>query len=168
MALGTHQHGAYRGKTGAKQQASQKDNFASQRLIDLIDSRGFADKDYIRTLIWRELLASPLKWAKSMFLYWFENNWRCLEKRAAQKKKASKRKNAVQREVDAMLRNWRTASLYSLLTPLGKLLGDLTGAECLALGSWFVAIGDVIEPSAIVREQLSEGQLRELLKKLDI
>lgn len=55
--------------------------------------------------------------------------------------------------------------LMEMVTPSGKALGDCTGAECLAYGGFFGAIGKSIKKDQTVRDALSTNDLAAIAKK---
>lgn len=53
--------------------------------------------------------------------------------------------------------------LMSMATPLGKPLSECTGAECMALGGWYVAIGAMTGEENTVGVVLTENDLQAAL-----
>jgi hypothetical protein len=56
-------------------------------------------------------------------------------------------------------------NLLEFLTPLGKPLGDCTGAECLHMEGFFGRVGRSIPANGRVREYLNNNELRDMIRQ---
>jgi hypothetical protein len=55
--------------------------------------------------------------------------------------------------------------LMSFPTPADKVLGECTGGECLSFGGWYINVGRKVGQKKLVKDTLSEDELRDLWKK---
>lgn len=75
------------------------------------------------------------------------------------REEASARSASVFAEMKAKV---RAVVLLDLPTPGGKLLRELTGAECVKAGGFYAAVGNAIKPTQVVDKHLTENDLQNI------
>lgn len=79
--------------------------------------------------------------------------------------KKQRDKSRRERKAREKIKGKLIKGVLNLVVPNGKHLGDCTGAECMSFGGWFVRVAEKVGPKRLVRDVLSEKQLRELYNK---
>lgn len=93
-----------------------------------------------------------------------EGEKRRAELEAARLAEIQKNSSASKPAAIKLLQRYSNIVLMSLMTPVGKKLGDLTGVECAALGGWYETVGTMAGSSKIA-EALTENDLQTALDR---
>lgn len=177
------------GKTGASKQSWRKHN-ARALLHKMMDE---AKDPHDGKVLFKDFLAVVLPRAVrdafeneedelrlvAIIEYWFTNNHDSMvslyprpgdEKRKAAAQKARIEKQEKIREaVRERIEEKAEALLLEWITPNGKAVGDCTGAEIRQFGNkvapWLAKIATRVKPSEIVRNVLSEADVRKMWGK---
>lgn len=84
-----------------------------------------------------------------------------LKKKAADRQRASAQEEAAVEKAKALIGE----RLLAMATPLGKPLRECTGAECVELGGYFMAIGNAVGATEIVGEKLTADAIAKLIER---
>jgi hypothetical protein len=156
------------GITGAKRQSWRKAN-PRDILKRLLDADTELSEDEARNECW-EKIHKDEGLLRSVYDYWFDNNYRSLVKPAPTPGAAQRRKaavDAIAQNIGAQIEQKIEArvkiALLDMTLPTGKALRHSTREELTELGGWAARVAEKLAPSQTVAEAgLSEAQLREL------
>jgi hypothetical protein len=124
-----------------------------------------ASKEDIRDLCWTAFWESEdsENLMKSVFKYWFANNYVSLRPLTPAEREARKAQRQVEIE---QAKTTIKQNLLDLVLPNGKRLRDCTGRDCTRLskkiGPWLMRIAEKVKPNEIVGKVLTEAQVQSL------
>jgi hypothetical protein len=162
------------GKYGAKRQSLQEAN-PRDILYKLIVTSPDNDEDKIMEECWHKVRRNtPL--VRTIFEYWFVNNFRQLTKtdetpeaKAARLDLVKKTAALGKKQIDKIIESRATIKLLSMIMPTGKTLAASSREELLAMGGWTQRVAAQMQPGQTVAAAgLTEKALRQLYEKNNV
>lgn len=157
----------HKGVYGAKVQSWKKAN-PRDILRRLIEQNPGHDEVALERLCWQTIKDDPESpdLMKTIFSYWFANNWRSLvDERYTpaqrQEKRQAKAKAAVAREVVVTkVATKMVERIMDMAMPNGKSMSECTFGYVGKLGGGFTRIAKLGKPNQIVGKVLDEAKIR--------
>jgi len=143
------------GKTGAKKQTWLKN--PRELLAKIVRENPHISDDDLFEIFYDKIKSFP-SMIETCIQYWFVNNLRSLRTRTFERKKIDPK---LAEEVEEQI----IINLLDVVLPNGKKLRDSTGLECKRAGSWYTRIGERIGDGNIVKDVLTNDDLRKIYQE---
>jgi hypothetical protein len=155
------------GVTGAKRQSWRRAN-PRDVLKRLLDKESEISEDEARNECW-EIMNKDRSQMRSVYDYWFDNNYRSLVK-PVDAGVVRRRRAAVQavaqevgKQIEQKIEERVKIVLLDMMLPSGKTLRHSSREELLELGGWAARVAGKLKPDQTVEQAgISEDQLHEL------